>query len=114
MNAAARLLNQSTLSRGWAISLFFTRAQFTTIVMILALLTSALSVIYITNVSRGLNSSLEQAQAEQNHLHVQWAQLLLEKSTWMMPARVQQIAESKYKMVLPDAKSVIVIHPSGT
>ena len=110
MNAAARLQNQGTLSRGWAISLFFTRAQLTTIIMILSLLTSALGVVYVTNVTRSLNSGMEQALVDQNGLHVQWSQLLLEKSTWMMPARVQQIAERQYQMVLPDAKSVVVIN----
>ncbi len=112
MNAAARLLNQGTLSRGWAFSLFFTRAQLTSVIMILALLTSALGMVYVTNVTRGLNSGFEQALEDQNQLHVQWAQLLLEKSTWMMPARVQQIAERQYQMVLPEAKSIVVINTS--
>ncbi len=109
MNAAARLLNQNSLSRGWAVSLLWTRTQITTMILTLAILTSALSIVYVTNNSRSLNASLQQAMVERDHIHIQWTQLLLEKSTWMMPARVQQIAEENFGMVSPDEKSIVVL-----
>lgn len=109
MNAAARMFNQGMLSRGWAVSFLLERAQVSMIILILAILTSALSTVYITNQTRGLNAGLQQALAEQDHMHVQWEQLLLEKSTWMMQARVQQIAENKLHMGFPTGKSVVVV-----
>lgn len=109
MNAAARMLNQGALSRGWAVSFLLARTQVSTIILVLAILTSALSVIYVTNMTRSLNASVQQMLVERDHMHVQWGQLLLERSTRMMQARVQQVAEEKLGMVIPDSKSIVII-----
>jgi len=109
MNAAARF-NQGVLSRGWAISVFLTRVQFSTLIVGLTILSSALMMVYITNCTRCLNASLQQSLVDRDHLYVQHGQLLLEKSTWMMQARVQQIAEDKLGMVVPTGKSVIIVN----
>ncbi|MEO8400476.1 MAG: cell division protein FtsL [Gammaproteobacteria bacterium] len=110
MNAAARLLNQGVLSRGWVVSIFFNRTQLPMVVMIMAVLTSALSVIYITNNTRSLNAGIQQSLAERDRLHIQWGQLLLEKSTWIMQARIQNVAEGRLGMIIPDNKSVVVVN----
>jgi cell division protein FtsL len=109
MNAAARMFNQGALSRGWAVSFLLERAQLSSMVIVISILTSALSMVYVTNMTRSLNAGLQQTHAERDHMHVQWGQLLLEKSTWMMQARVQQIAEDKLGMVFPDNKSVVIV-----
>ena len=51
MNAAARLFNQGVLSRGWAFSVFLSKAQLSVIVLTIAVLTSALSIVYVTNIN---------------------------------------------------------------
>lgn len=109
MNAAARMFNQGALSRGWAISFLLQRAQVSTIFLVLAILASALSTVYVTNLTRSFHAALQQTAIERDHMHVQWGQLLLEKSTWMMQARVQQIAEEQLAMVYPDHKSVVIV-----
>jgi cell division protein FtsL len=43
-------------------------------------------------------------------LIVERGQLLLERGTWMMQARIQKFAESKLGMVIPDHKSVVIVH----
>jgi cell division protein FtsL len=110
MNAAARLLKQGNLSRSWVISVILTKTQFSSLMMIAAVLISALSMIYVTNSSRSLNASIQQTLMERNQLHIQWGQLLLEKSTWITPARVQHIAEEQLNMVVPDSKSVVIVN----
>lgn len=110
MNSAARLLNQGTLSRGWVFSLIVTRFHFVIAAQMFALLLSALSLIYVTNNARSLNAAMEQSVMERDHLSVEWGQLLLEKSTWLMQARVQQVAEQRLDMVVPDNKSVVMIN----
>jgi len=110
MNAAARLFNQGVLSRGWALTVFFSKVPVATLVLVLAVLSSALSVVYITNATRSTNATLEQSIYEQQQIHIQWGRLLLEKSTWMMQARVQEIAEDTLDMVVPDSKSVVIIN----
>jgi cell division protein FtsL len=109
MNAAARLASQGVIARSWSISLVWARAQFSTMVLTLAVLTTAMSMVYITNSTRSLNATYQQALAEQDRIHVQWGQLLLEKSTRVEQARVQKIAENKLSMVIPDSKSVMIV-----
>lgn len=110
MNAAARFLSQSSVSRTWVASVILSRVQLTTMSLLMAILISALGIVYVTNTTRSMNASLQQLQAERDRLHVQWGQLLLEKSTWLMQARIQQIASNKLGMVVPDNKSVVIIN----
>ena len=58
--------------------------------------------IYVTHVTRIMHASCQHSLVEQDRLHVKRGQLLLERSTWMMQARIQQIAENKLGMVIPD------------
>lgn len=109
MNTAARLVNQRVLSRSWVMSVLLKRSQLPLLAMVISVLFSALTVIYMTNTTRSLNASIQQTFAEREQLHVQWGQLLLEKSTWIMQARIQNLAEGKLGMVIPDSKSVVVV-----
>jgi cell division protein FtsL len=110
MNAAARLLNQGELSRGWVVSVFLNRFHFSWVTLIFAVLVSALSLIYAANTVCYLNASVQQLAAERDRLHVQTGQLLLEKSTLMMQTRVQNIAEKELDMVVPAGQAVIVVN----
>ncbi len=109
MNAAARLLNQGVLSRGWVVSVLLARFDMSLFVLIAAVLISALSLVYMTNLTRSLNASLEQSYAEHDQLHIQRGQLLLEKSTLTMQARVQDVAEGRLNMVVPEGKAVVIV-----
>lgn len=110
MNTAARLVNQRVLSRSWVMSVLLKRSQLPLLAMMTSVLFSALTVIYMTNTTRSLNASIQQTLAEREQLHVQWGQLLLEKSTWIMQARIQNLAEGKLGMLIPDSKSVVVVN----
>lgn len=110
MNTAIRLFNQGVVSRSWVMSVYLSRTHGMIVMLILALLTSALSIIYITNASRSLNAAVQQTLAERGQLHIQWGQLLLERSSWITQARVQRIAEHDLRMVVPDRKSVVIIN----
>lgn len=110
MNSAARLVSQSTLSKAWVFSVLLSRKQFVLFGLISAVLISALSIVYVTNTTRSFNAALQQILTERDRLHIQWGQLLLEKSTWIMQARVQQIAEDKLGMVIPNNKSVVIVN----
>ena len=110
MNAAARLLQHSHLSRRWIVSTLFERVELTTIVLMMATLVSALSVVYVTNTSRNFNALIHQTLAERDRLYVQNSQLLLEKGTWVTPARVQKMAEKQLHMIAPDRMSVVILN----
>jgi cell division protein FtsL len=110
MNAAARLVHQSVLSRHFILAYFLTRQQLAVLLLALSILVSGLSVIYVTHVTRILYANVQHNLVEQQHLQVQKGQLLLERSTWMMQARIQKVAEEKLDMVVPDHHSVVIIH----
>jgi cell division protein FtsL len=109
MNAAARLVHQNLLSRHLLLTHLFTRRQMTTMVLLAVVLSSALSVVYVTHYTRMLHAGHQQQMAERNQLYLQQGQLLLERSTWMMQARIQQVAESKLNMYVPDQQTVVVV-----
>lgn len=110
MNTAARLVSQGALSRSLSISALLEKSQLPLLAMVIAVLISGLSVIYMTNTTRSLNATIQQTLAERERLHVQWGQLLLEKSTWIMQARIQNLAEGKLGMLIPDSKTVVVVN----
>ena len=109
MNAAARLVHQNVLSRHLVLAHLLSRRQIFLLGIMLAILISALCTIYVTHSSRILHASFQHQLTEMDHLHLQRGQLLLERSTWMMQSRIQQIAENKLGMIVPDHKSIVVI-----
>ncbi len=109
MNTAVRLLNQNSLSREGIFSVILARIPFVTSLLVLAVLTSALSVVYVTHATRSLTAAIQQTLVERDHLHVQWGQLLLERGTWVTQARIQHVAEQQLDMIIPERKSIIII-----
>src|SRR5690606_31538785 len=78
-------------------------------VLLLLVVISALSVIYSTHRSRTLFNELQQLQRQEWALDEEWERLLLEQSTWGAHERVNQIAETKLDMVLPDPAAIRVM-----
>jgi cell division protein FtsL len=110
MNAAAKFLNQGTLSRHWALAVFFTRTQVVLSVFLFMIFMSAFSIIYTTNSARDLHANLHQSRYEYSRLYGQQGQLLLERSTLGMQARIQQVAEKTLNMIIPGHQVVVMIH----
>lgn len=110
MNAAARLVHRGIVTRRLTLTHVLSRQKIAVYGLSFALLMSTLSTIYVTYVARVFHANFQRNLTEQNHLHVQEGQLLLERSTWMMQARIQQIAEKKLGMIIPNNKAVVMIH----
>ena len=110
MNAAARLVHQNAVARHLVLVHLLTRRQMGLLLMAAAVVFSALAVIYVTHTSRVLYAAYQHNLGEKNHLYVERGQLLLERGTWLMQARIQKYAESKLGMVMPDHKSVVIVH----
>jgi cell division protein FtsL len=79
------------------------------LVLLVVLVACALSLITARHQSRKLFVTLERAQAEGRAYDVEYGKLLLEQSTWGMPARVEKIARENLKMQLPDASRIEVV-----
>jgi cell division protein FtsL len=79
------------------------------LVLLAVLVACALSLITARHQSRKLFVALERAQAEGRAYDVEYGRLLLEQSTWGMPARVEKIAREELRMQLPDASRIEVV-----
>lgn len=115
MNVAARALSRGSLTweRGqewrWKISL----QTLGIVLLMLAVLSSALSVVYIRSLERNLYSDLQASEQEWHGLKMQWSQLLLEENTWAAPERVQALAQQALGMQIPRTKDTVVLTHGG-
>jgi cell division protein FtsL len=84
--------------RHWV--LFFT--------LLLAITATSIGVVITTYNTRLLLNSLQQLVQEQNHLQVEWGQLLLEQSSLVAQGQVEEIAISQLGMEVPSMDKVVV------
>jgi cell division protein FtsL len=82
------------------------------LVLLVALIACALSLVTSRHQARQVFVELERAQAEARGYETEYGQLQLEQSTWGMPARVEKIAREQLRMQLPSsARTEIVVMP---
>ena len=79
------------------------------VVLLVALVVCALSLVTSRHQSRKLFVDLERAQALTRNYDVEYGQLQIEQSTWAMPARIEKIAREQLRMQLPGAGRVEVM-----
>lgn len=110
MNAAAKVINQGTLFNGQLAKMHMSKSIYFLVVLLTAVLLSALAVIYSTNSYRQTLSMVEIEEQQTHALQLQWGQLLLEQSSLATPARVEELATGKLKMTLPNSKNTYFLH----
>ena len=110
MNAAAKVINQGTLFNGQLADMHMSKSLYVLVVLLIAVLVSALAVIYSTNSYRSTFSQVEQQEQQTHLLQMQWGQLLLEQASLATPARVEELASDKLKMVLPTSQKTYWLH----
>lgn len=115
MNLAARALARGSLtweqsqSWNWQVSL----KALGVVLLMLAILSSALSVVYVKALQRNLYSELQFSEQERDSLNMEWSRLLLEENTWAAPMRIQALAQQELGMHLPQSKdSVLLTQPT--
>lgn len=109
MNAAARAINQSNLFNGQLFDMRLSKQLCIVLTLLLAVLISALAVVYTTNEHRSSFSQSQQLEQQMHQLQLQWGQLLLEQASLATPARVEQLATEKLQMKLPVDKQTFVL-----
>ena len=80
-------------------------------VLLGAVLSSAMSVVYAKFQSRALFAELQTLRLERDDLEVEWGQLQLEQSAWAAHGRVDSTARTQLGMVLPSSRQARVITP---
>ena len=78
-------------------------------VLILAVLISGVAVVYSKYLSRKHFVALQELQAEQERIGVEWGRLQLEESTLATHSAVEKRARDRLKMHLPDFSEIVVI-----
>jgi cell division protein FtsL len=109
MNTAARALAQNNFSQANDYSLTFSRQIAGVLLLVIAVLTSAFSVVYVKSLDRQLFNQLQTLYQKRDSLNVEKGKLLLEQNTFAAPARVQSIAQDQLGMVIPKAKEINII-----
>lgn len=109
MNAAAKALASSNWAVKESMTFTMTRQRLSMLLLIIAVLISALAIVYVKTLNRRLFSDLQSQQQVRNDLYLDWGKLLLEQSTWATQARISSLAQQKLEMVVPEAKQVIMI-----
>ena len=79
------------------------------LLLLLAVLASAVATIYAKHTGRTEFASLQKLERSRDHLNEDWGRLLLEQSTWASPARVEQQAKQRLRMVVPTPEMTVVI-----
>jgi cell division protein FtsL len=79
--------------------------------LILALLVSALAVIYSKYDSRLIFIEIQKQERVLDQYEVEWGQLQLELTTLADQKRVEQVAREQLKLVMPLREKIIYIKP---
>lgn len=109
MNAAARMIHQTTLFNGQLADMQMSKTMILIIGLLLSVLMSGLAVTYTTNAWRLTFSQVQQAEQQAQTLELQKGQLLLEQASLATSARVAQLATEKLNMQLPDSKNTFTL-----
>ena len=80
-------------------------------VLWLAVLASAVQVIYARHKARDLFVRLEKVNTERDSLEMEWGRLQLEQSYWSSHAFVERVANTKLQMTLPQTRDVRIVRP---
>lgn len=110
MNAAARVIHQSSVFTGHWFAMRLSKIQSALLSVICLMLLSAIGIIYITNEYRGLLSDMERLQKQSHTLHMEWGQLLLEQASLVSPSRVEALASQHLGMHLPRQQVLLALH----
>jgi cell division protein FtsL len=79
------------------------------VVLLLAVLVSAIGVVWTRHESRVLFVELTRLQNQRDELNVEYGRLELEQATWAEPRRIDQEARSKLGMVTPKPQDIQLV-----
>ncbi len=79
------------------------------LVLLAAVLVSAIEVVIARHQSRRLFVELEDLKGVRDALNEEWGRLQLEQSTWAADARVESLAHTKLDMRVPSMNTVVLV-----
>jgi cell division protein FtsL len=82
---------------------------FCLLLMLAAVMVSAIAVVWTRHQSRVLFVQLTQLQGRRDDLNIEYGQLELEQATWAEPRRIDTEARSKLDMSMPSPQNVRLV-----
>lgn len=79
------------------------------VLLIGAVMGSALGVVYAKHQTRKLFVELQAAQKARDDLQIDWGRLQLEQATWATHGRVESIARERLQMRIPTPDDVVIL-----
>ena len=79
------------------------------VLLIAAVMTSAIAVVQVRYVSRTRFTELQALQATRDSYVTEWGRLLLEEGAWSQHRRIEATARARLGMDLPDPKHTVVV-----
>lgn len=79
------------------------------LVLWLAVMVSAVAVVWGKQQSRNQFVELQRLEKERDRLDTEWGQLRLEQSTWVTYGRIEKVARDDLHMVIPDTNQVHLV-----
>ncbi len=79
------------------------------LVLLVAVVASAIGVVYARQQNRILFGDLTRLTHEQDDLNTEFGRLELEQATWAEPNRIEQVARGQLGMVTPGAADTVVV-----
>jgi cell division protein FtsL len=79
------------------------------VLLLMAVVTSAIGVVYARQQSRILFGELTRLTNEKDDLDTEFGRLELEQATWAEPSRIEQVARGQLGMLAPGAANTVVV-----
>lgn len=109
MNASARALAAGTFNPGNLRQMLFSWQNNVIGLLLIALLSTAFSVIYVKNMNRREFITLHYLQRVHDDAMIEQGKLLLEQNTWSSPLRIQNLAQNQLNMINPVKNTIIFV-----
>lgn len=78
-------------------------------ILLLAVVASAVAVVWMHHERRSLFVELDEVDARRDRLQVEWGRLQIEQSTWAASDRIERIAAEKLNLHLSRASATILV-----
>ncbi|HLU13673.1 MAG TPA: cell division protein FtsL [Arenimonas sp.] len=82
-----------------------------TVVLVVAVLASALGVVWARHQHRQAYIALSSLERERDELNIEFGRLQLEQATWSEANRIEQVAGTRLGMRFPTDDDIVVVQP---
>ncbi|WP_290891173.1 cell division protein FtsL [Arenimonas sp.] len=84
---------------------------FALLLMVVAVLASAVAVVYSRHLHRQAYIALSTLEHERDELNIEFGRLQLEQATWSEANRIEQVAGTRIGMKYPAETDIVVLRP---